>query len=204
MNEITVLQNGYCKVLEGENSFIADCTITLIKSHDVGCILVDTSGPWNKQNVINVIQAQGISLADIKTVVCTHGHSDHIGNLNLFPHAKLIVGHDISKGNIYEDFDFKKMEQYKLSSDVEVIPTPGHMNHDVSVVVRNTSLGTVVIAGDLFENEEDLNDTTIWKNNSENPTVQEENRRKVLKIANYIIPGHGAMFCVEKKLGSIE
>ena len=38
-------------------------------------------------------------------------------------------------------------EPYKLHEWVEVLPTPGHTGSDVSVVVRNTSIGTIVVAG---------------------------------------------------------
>ena len=53
--------------------------------------------------------------------------------------------------------------------------------------------------GDLFETEKDLEDPTIWEENSENRDLQRENRNKVLEIADYIIPGHGPMFKVLDK-----
>jgi len=40
-------------------------------------------------------------LSDITHVVCSHGHSDHTGNLGLFPDAVLIVQYDISLGDAY-------------------------------------------------------------------------------------------------------
>ena len=44
---------------------------------------------------------EGLTPAEIDTVVGTHGHSDHIGNLNLFPHATVIVSYDISRGDTF-------------------------------------------------------------------------------------------------------
>lgn len=198
-NSVEVLQNGYCTPSEDGKSFAADCTITLIKSQEAGNVLVDTGGPWNKNNLIKLLKEKGLSVNDIDTLVCTHGHSDHVGNLNIFSGScKIIVSHDVSLGNIYEQFDFCSEISYKLSNDIEVLPTPGHTHSDVSVVVRNTDYGTVVIAGDLFESEEDQVDETLWKSNSENITLQSENRQRVLDIADYIIPGHGPMFIVKK------
>ena len=52
------------------------------------------------------------------------------------------------------------------------------------------------IQGDLFESEDDLTDSSIWREVSEQPEVQEKSREKVLKIADYIVPGHGKMFHV--------
>ena len=56
-----------------------------------------------------------------------------------------------------------------------------------------------VCPGDLFECEADLTDDSIWRDVSENPEVQLENRQKILKIADFIIPGHGPGFKVIKE-----
>ena len=46
-----------------------------------------------------------------------------------------------------------------------MIPTPGHTLDSVSLVVvtGTKEQGTVVIAGDNFEKEEDLQDPDLWK-----------------------------------------
>lgn len=192
---VTILQNGYCIPEPDGKQFKADCTISLIKSQECGYILVDTGGPWNKDKLVDNLYAHDVNISDISVVVCTHGHSDHVGNLNLFSDStKLIVGHDISVGCIYESFDFSESNAYKLSSDIEVISTPGHTHSDVSVVVKNTDLGTIVIAGDLFECSEDRDDDTLWKANSEDPNLQLKSRDLVCTFADYIVPGHGPMF----------
>ena len=48
---------------------------------------------------------------------------------------------------------------------VKVIATPGHTLDSVSMVVvtGTKEQGTVVIAGDNFEKEEDLEDPELWK-----------------------------------------
>ena len=62
-----------------------------------------------------------------------------------------------------------------------------------------TSKGVYVIAGDLFEKKDDLLDENIWKEaGSEDPKLQQENRDKVLKMADFIVPGHGPMFSPKK------
>lgn len=38
---------------------------------------------------------------DVDYVVCSHGHSDHIGNNNLFLSAKHIVGFSVSYKDLY-------------------------------------------------------------------------------------------------------
>jgi glyoxylase-like metal-dependent hydrolase (beta-lactamase superfamily II) len=53
-----------------------------------------------------------------------------------------------------------------------------------------------VFSGDLFENEDDLEDSDIWQKNSEAPELQQQNRIEILQIADVIIPGHGPAFKV--------
>ncbi|WAR27268.1 MBLC1-like protein [Mya arenaria] len=131
----------------------------------------------------------------IDYVVCTHGHSDHVGNLNLFLNAIHIISHDICIGDTYVLHDFKQGIPYEIDDDVEVISTPGHTSCDVSVNVQ-TDKGQVCIAGDLFERLEDMEDYTLWQDNSENPALQHKVRLEVLKRADWIVPGHGPMFQV--------
>jgi glyoxylase-like metal-dependent hydrolase (beta-lactamase superfamily II) len=74
----------------------------------------------------------------------------------------------------------------------------------VSVVIKNTNLldptgnsGTCVLAGDLFEKEEDVLDSYIWiEAGSEDSSAQRQNRLKVAKLADWIVPGHGPIFKV--------
>nr|XP_025720304.1 metallo-beta-lactamase domain-containing protein 1 isoform X2 [Callorhinus ursinus] len=59
-----------------------------------GPILVDTGGPWAREALLVALAGQGVAPGDVTLVVGTHGHSDHIGNLGLFPGAALLVSHD--------------------------------------------------------------------------------------------------------------
>ncbi|XP_071854944.1 metallo-beta-lactamase domain-containing protein 1-like isoform X2 [Apostichopus japonicus] len=192
--EVIVLKEGYCRDGDAEGHFKASGTITLIKGEHHN-VLVDTGSPWDTGILITELARQDMAPNDIHYVVCTHGHSDHVGNLNLFLQSTHIVGYDIAFKDDYQDFEFKEGKSYEIEDNIEVIPTPGHMHHDVSVIVRNTQHRTVVVAGDLFESAEDDN---IWQKNSENLEMQEQSRQRVLQIADFIIPGHGPGFKVPK------
>jgi len=52
---------------------------------------------------------RGLRYSDITHVVGSHGHSDHVGNLNLFPDALLIVSYDICRGDTYFDNGLAKV-----------------------------------------------------------------------------------------------
>ncbi len=183
--------------MDEDGNYRATGTSTLIKGKVN--VLVDTGGPWDQDKLLQELRANDLSPQDIAYVVCTHGHSDHVGNLNLFKDAKHIVGFDINHKDVYFEHDFKNGEVYKIYEDlIQVIPTPGHMHSDVTVLVSNVAdLGAVAICGDLFESG---NDEDSWKELSEWPEEQLRNRKKVLSLANYIVPGHGPMF--KGELGS--
>lgn len=91
-------------------------------------------------------------------------------------------------------FSRNQAELVRLSrSQVSVIPTPGHTGQDVSVQVKGTSAGTVLVAGDLFER---CSDDDTWRDLSLNAAAQEVSRQKALNVADVIIPGHGLPFRV--------
>ena len=60
------------------------------------------------------------------------------------------------------------------------------------------------VQGDLFECEEDLTDSSIWRDVSEQSELQEKSRRRILQIADYIVPGHGKIFRVSPEYKSTE
>ncbi|KAF5303543.1 hypothetical protein FQR65_LT08144 [Abscondita terminalis] len=171
--EVVTLFDGYSR--DTELGSIANCTCTLIKGPKN--IIVDTMTAWDGTKLIKALDEQQIGCDDINFVICTHGHSDHIGCNYLFKKAIHIV-------------------DYKIDDCIKVIATPGHTLQDVSVIVT-TAKGIIAIVGDLFENEGDLKDDNIWKKaGSDCEELQLQNRAKILKIADWIIPGHGPMFKV--------
>ncbi|XP_064409053.1 metallo-beta-lactamase domain-containing protein 1 [Latimeria chalumnae] len=187
---VFVVKEGYAE-MDIEGNMKADGTITLIKGKEI--ILVDTGSPWDKEIILKYLSTHSLTPEDIRYVICTHGHSDHVGNLNLFPNATFIVSYDVCNRDAYLSHDFRAGRSFRIDEYVEVFPTPGHTGSDVSVLVRGTARGTVVVAGDLFERE---GDGESWKELSENPEAQEQNRMKVLEIADVVIPGHGGPFQV--------
>ncbi|NXL12724.1 MBLC1 protein, partial [Mesembrinibis cayennensis] len=190
---LRVLQEGY-STPRADGTTRAAGTVTLVRGGPVTA-LVDTGGPWHRRRLLRLLAAHGLSPRAVTHVVCTHGHSDHVGNVNLFPAAILAVGLDLSRGDgCYLRHGLAKGRPYVLHpGGLEVTATPGHTLGHVSVVVRGTSLGTVVVAGDLFEREEDEEE---WRALSEDPEKQERSRRRVLAMADVIVPGHGPPFRV--------
>ncbi|KAG8430537.1 hypothetical protein GDO86_020423, partial [Hymenochirus boettgeri] len=190
----TFFWRAICKDVGGDR-FQADGSVTLIRGPLT--VLVDTAGPWSREALLDSLHSYGVSPSDITNVICTHGHSDHIGNINLFPHAEILVSYDLWRDGYYVAHDFRAGVPYILpgGEGLTVLPTSGHTGSDTSLLVPGTSLGTVAVAGDLFEREEDKD---TWQQLSENPQIQEVNRAAILKMADVIIPGHGPPFRVIK------
>lgn len=190
--QVIILKPGYAAWV-GAGEIRAEGTITLVKGPKN--IVVDTGGPWDKDFLTAALAEHGLKPEDVDYVVCTHGHSDHAGNNNLFPDATIIVGYDICLRDVYKLHDFSSGFPYTIDEAVEVIPTPGHTCQDVSVVVHARE-GVVAIVGDLFENE---SDEASWRDYSQFPIEQESNRKKILDLADFIVPGHGEVFTVQRQ-----
>lgn len=196
MYEVHVLFVGYCRPTNG--GMLANCTCTLVKGPKN--IIVDTMTPWDSEALVKAINDHGLEVKDIDYVVSTHGHSDHVGNNNLFLKAQHLVGRCVSyKQTYYDDNKFFNSDGvYAINNNIQIVSTPGHTLVDVSVIVQ-TAQETFGIVGDLFENEDDIMDESIWLNaGSENPDSQKKNRKMIMELVDWIIPGHGPMFSTNK------
>ncbi len=99
--------------------------------------------------------------SDVTHVVCTHGHVDHVGNLNLFLNASFVLDRDVGKGtDCYEsiegsnagDRDDPLTEMMTIGTDVKVLSTPGHTEHDCSILVESAVGGVnYLVAGALIQ-----------------------------------------------------
>lgn len=188
--EVHVLLDGYCSEEAGcSNGFWikASGTVTLIITATKK-ILVDCGDPWNGQCIIEALSKYAIGCDEITDLVITHGHSDHCGNLPLFRGATIYMADDMVR-NGAEYGSFK--DDHKIDDNVIIWRTPGHTDHDVSVIVSGTKMGVIAVVGDIFEHGAD---SYGWEAVSKYPNKQIKSREKILRFADWIIPGHGQMF----------
>ncbi|KAJ8986057.1 hypothetical protein NQ317_003350 [Molorchus minor] len=142
-----VLFDGYSKFQDG--NYYANCSCVLIKGPPN--VVIDTMTAWDGERILEALQKHSLTCDDINYVVCTHGHSDHIGCNYLFKKAIHIVGHAVSfRDKYFSDHNFANGEEYIISDNIKVISTPGHTLQDVSVIVQS-NMGITAITGDLFE-----------------------------------------------------
>lgn len=181
MAKVKVLIEGYVK----EPKIVP--TTTLIQDDKVN-IIVDPGMGKNKRALLEkVLRKEKLAFDDIDIVFCTHYHPDHTQFVGLFPKAKWITSLYIFDGDKWLDH---KGEEYRLSPNVSIIHTPGHTSEHASLKVK-TDKGIVAVAGD------------VWWLDTMKPKIDEmaqdqkeleKSRKKVLEIADWIIPGHGKMF----------
>ena len=114
---------------------------------------------WRRpRTLVFQLEALGVRPGDIKYVAISHTHPDHIGNVELFPQAMLLVqkaeydwpsadgtprfkpGHPVAK--LEGDYDVFG------DGSVTILSTPGHTPGHQSLLVRLPKTGTVVLSGD--------------------------------------------------------
>jgi glyoxylase-like metal-dependent hydrolase (beta-lactamase superfamily II) len=156
-------------------------------------ILVDTGNHEVEKKLLSVLKKEGLKQSDIDYVIITHHHADHVANNHIFKDAIFtdwLTSYKKSKFAV--DFDVLKAGKNIISPNVYIIPTPGHSEDACSVIV-NMEKGIVAITGDLFVTKQ------VEKNIYVSDKGEyEKSMKKVLNLADYIIPGHGEIFKVKK------
>ncbi len=186
---LDILAVGYL-VRDDEGKLLeAHSTSTLIRSGD-SLIVVDTSSKYLKPALKSSFRDLGIFAKDVDTVVLTHSHDDHTGNLDMFPNAEIYIqagGEDEIKGkniNVVEG-------EMKLCNGVRIIPTPGHTMDSMSVFVdadRN-----YVIAGDAIPLEDNYV-KMVPPGLCADRDLAMKSINSIVSFADVIVPGHGFPF----------
>ena len=184
MAKLKVIREGWWRWIERGVSVDVTCTTSYVE--DGGHkIIVDVPNAGEEQALLEALRAHDIDPASIDLVVVTHFHPDHTGCLGLFPNAEYISHRTRWHGAKYVRWED---EALPLTDDVYVLKTPGHSDHDCSVIV-NTEDGVVACSGDL------------WVRGCDDPRLAvvddraqvEASRRRLAGLAKWIVPGHGPM-----------
>ncbi len=190
MAETKILIAGYFKNIS-RTRCRASSTIVLIQDEGKN-ILVDTGNHQDKEKIINALKKRKLKLKDIDIVIITHFHPDHMGCNYLFEKARFII----PGVSFWDDIFDRAPENQRLTKNLKLISTPGHSEDSATLLVK-TDRGIAACVGDLFwfEGDEKIK---LLEEDCFNKKLFYKNRRKILKIADFIIPGHGKMFKIKK------
>ena len=195
MATIKILIEGYAKKLE--KGWVASSTTCFITTGNKKII---TDPGCNRKKLLSVLKKEGLTTDDIDYVFLSHCHPDHILLAGIFEKAKFVT---FDSNLIYDNDSIFEFDKHALGSDIEIIETPGHVLEHLSLLV-NTPEGKAGIAGDAIwwlDDEKqifDINQQDHSQAKGMNMETLIESRKKLIEIADYIIPGHGKMFKVDK------
>ncbi len=189
-NTVTVLVEGYAKAIEGRQFMPGASddgarrvagTVALIQGENV-TIVSDPGMVTNRTLIVEALKKEEVSREDVTHVFISHHHPDHTVNIALFPNAELVDFWGRYKGDLWQDH----ADGYEIAPGIRVLRTPGHTEEDASLIVE-TNQGTYVLThlwsfADITPGEDPL----AWSQET-----LDENREKIVQIADWIIPGHG-------------
>jgi glyoxylase-like metal-dependent hydrolase (beta-lactamase superfamily II) len=169
-------------------------TITLVQDGNL-VMVVDPGILESQQVLVDALKKENLTVKDVNVICITHSHFDHFRNVGMFPKAKTLEYGGLWHKNTVEPW----LENF--TPNIKVLHTPGHDYTCITLFVTTGSEsqhpGVVAICGDVF-----------WKKNyPENPQDDafasnverlKESREMILKMADWIIPGHGQIYKNDK------
>ncbi len=168
----------------------------------IGDTLIDPGSADNVEYLKKEIEGAGLEMTDIKKIVNTHCHFDHMGadkqlqdeyGYEIYMHPldmKTVMQKDdeatvaASFGLTVPDLDIRPLDEGDMVGDFEVVHTPGHTRGGICLFD-----GKSLISGDTVFSGGNFGRTDLPTGNSE------EMRKSILRISELdavqLFPGHG-------------
>jgi hydroxyacylglutathione hydrolase len=164
-------------------------------------ILIDTGSLETRKELIEDFNKNKLNLNDIKIILLTHLHWDHMANISLFPHAKVYCSkqeiesfqedrtnfirmQDLSLLPELAQIKFKDIKQFK-NKDFQIIEVPGHTLGSLAFLYKD-----ILFSGDTLFDEQGY---SIGRTDlpASIPEKMGESVKKLMKIKFKILcPGH--------------
>lgn len=104
--------------------------------------LIDTGVKESSRDLLKILSSTGVDSSKVNTVVATHGHPDHTGNVELFYNAgRFIHTKDLKMIDEYRTGSFKKLEDsYGTLSGLEWRLIGGHTPGSIALYHKNSKV----------------------------------------------------------------
>jgi len=149
-------------------------------------IVADPGLVASRRLILDPLADRGIVPEAVTHVFLSHHHPDHTMNVALFPKAEVIDFWARYRGDLWLDHGG---DGWQMTDHAHLWLTPGHSEEDASLIV-DADDGVYAL-------------THLWWRADRTPEIDpyapdqailESQRRRVLAVADIVIPGHGAAF----------
>ena len=178
--------------------------------------LIDLDHPINdSSNLVNALAYLGVTPQQIKMVILTHLHPDHIGHKDLFPNAVFMyhkderlsfyfknnqtielagnVTYELSNGGLSQYVDYVP-DLRKLGNRIYIRHCPGHTKGSLAIFACIDELVHAFVGG-IFLNRKYYDRWQASGMSWEQERIY-EHMTFIKENADVIVPGHGAPFMI--------
>ncbi|MEV6849647.1 MBL fold metallo-hydrolase [Actinoplanes sp. NPDC051411] len=204
--KVSILLRGYSYSSPEEGS-LGFCGVYLVEAPGPWRLVFDTGHAGRRRALLRALAGRGLSPADIDVVVLSHGHWDHVQNVDVFTRSLIYAQQDLDapepgdpvtpswtpatlaglRTRLVRDGD-------EPASGVTVLALPGHTAGSIGLAVA-TDDGLAVLTGDAVSSAHALRTgrCTVARHD---PDAADRSLRRVADLADVIYPGHDHPFRV--------
>ena len=213
MASVDVLLPGYSAVSPvGSLGFCGVYLINANAATEPRRVLFDCGHVGRRRALVRALAERELTPADIDSMVLSHGHWDHIQNVDLFPRATVFLHaaerrypqapdpDDLATPAwtkyLLAGLDVREVrEGDQVADGVSVIELPGHTAGSIGLLTQ-TEDGRAVLSGDAVSSARSLQSgqATVA---GYNENLARESVTRVGQLARIVFPGHDAPFRVE-------
>ncbi|MGK9051951.1 MBL fold metallo-hydrolase [Xaviernesmea oryzae] len=195
----------------GSRGFLGWSTILLLKTRD-GYALFDTGGSGDRPGLMAALAERGVERQDIRTVILSHLHFDHMANAECFPRAEIVL-HESEFAYVQDHMNddpaisrfqveglLRSPQLTLVSGELEVLPgirmirTPGHSGGHVSLVTTVAGK-TTVLAQDAIKHRGEIE--SGLSAGAFDEEAARASIRRIVAMADVIVPGHDGPLTME-------
>jgi glyoxylase-like metal-dependent hydrolase (beta-lactamase superfamily II) len=147
-------------------------------------VVTDPGMVRHRSLILDPLGELGVEPEQVTDVVFSHHHPDHTLNAALFPNARFHDHWAIYHG---DEWHWRDAEGHLLTPSIRLIRTPGHTPEDITVLA-GTPQGVVAFTH-LWNDA-----TAVGDRHAVDLEALHAGRRRVLAVADLIVPGHGPAF----------